>query len=41
MKELSKEKTVIMVTHSHNYLLRCDEVLVMKDGTIMVHGPPS
>lgn len=33
-----KDKTRILVTHATYLLHRCDEVLVMKDGTIQAHG---
>ncbi|XP_033096066.1 multidrug resistance-associated protein 5-like [Anneissia japonica] len=33
-----KEKTVIFVTHQLQYLNRCDDVILLKDGYIIEHG---
>ncbi|XP_071950511.1 ATP-binding cassette sub-family C member 5-like isoform X2 [Antedon mediterranea] len=33
-----KEKTVLFVTHQLQYLDRCDDVILMKDGCIIQHG---
>ena len=41
IKPLSKQKTVLMITHNLNFLKRCNEVLVIADGTIENNGPPS
>ncbi|XP_076862008.1 ATP-binding cassette sub-family C member 5 isoform X2 [Brachyhypopomus gauderio] len=32
------EKTVIFVTHQLQYLVECDEVVMMKDGQVVEHG---
>ena len=33
-----KGKTRILVTHATYLLQKCDEVLIMKDGSILAHG---
>lgn len=34
IRELGKEKTVILVTHQIHYIKECDEVIIMDDGAI-------
>jgi ABC-type transport system involved in cytochrome bd biosynthesis fused ATPase/permease subunit len=41
LKPLSKEKTVILVTHQISYVSECDECLIMENGSIAVRGKPS
>lgn len=36
-----KHKTRILVTHAVDYLHLCDEVILIKDGAVVVHGPYS
>jgi len=36
-----KEKTRVLVTHAVDYLSLCDEVVLMKDGEVVQHGPYS
>ena len=38
LKPLSKEKTVILVTHQIGYIQECDEAIIMEDGRIAEHG---
>ncbi|XP_034018674.1 multidrug resistance-associated protein 9-like [Thalassophryne amazonica] len=38
IKEELKDKTVILVTHQLQYMEFCDEVLVLKDGTVLQAG---
>jgi ATP-binding cassette subfamily C (CFTR/MRP) protein 4 len=37
---LSKEKTLILVTHQINYLFECDHVLILEHGEIRHHDSP-
>jgi ABC-type multidrug transport system fused ATPase/permease subunit len=34
LKKLSKNKTVILVTHQISYLYDCDEVIILNSGSI-------
>jgi ATP-binding cassette subfamily C (CFTR/MRP) protein 4 len=37
---LSKEKTLILVTHQINYLLECDQVLIFDKGEVIHNDKP-
>lgn len=37
---LSKEKTVILVTHQINYLLECDQVIILDKGEVIHNDKP-
>ncbi|ORZ36243.1 P-loop containing nucleoside triphosphate hydrolase protein, partial [Catenaria anguillulae PL171] len=36
---LLRSKTVLLVTHGVHHLAQCDDVALLKDGTVLEHGP--
>jgi ABC-type transport system involved in cytochrome bd biosynthesis fused ATPase/permease subunit len=41
IKGILKNKTVLLVTHQVHYLTECDQLIIMKDGSIEHQGPPN